>query len=106
MEWSMARDYMRCHPLFNVLFESNDYDLEVWTPKTFNVDEKSRLPAEILLLPEAAKVFEQFRKKRENSNILRTNTIFHWEIIESEEMVTCYYRHIRMTETEYVNCEP
>ncbi|KAF1756687.1 hypothetical protein GCK72_013141 [Caenorhabditis remanei] len=70
MEWNMARDYMRCHPLFNVLFESNEYDLDMWTPKTFNVDEKSRLPAEILLLPEAAKVFEQFRVTTQNLRLV------------------------------------
>lgn len=66
MEWNMAREYMRCHPLFSVLFENNDYDLDMWSPSTFNVDEKSRLPAEILLLPEAGNVFEQFRHSTQN----------------------------------------
>ncbi|CAO4372767.1 unnamed protein product [Caenorhabditis nigoni] len=67
MEWNMARDYIRCHPLFNALFECNDYDVDLWNPTVFNADNKSaRLPAELLLLPEARDVFEQFRVSTQN----------------------------------------
>ncbi|ULT93674.1 hypothetical protein L3Y34_003280 [Caenorhabditis briggsae] len=67
MEWNMARDYIRCHPLFNALFECNDYDVELWNPTAFNADNKSaRLPAELLLLPEARDVFDQFRISTQN----------------------------------------